>query len=447
MDKLAQYLIENETITGKEFMRIFREVEGIPEPEEEEEGEAKEKKMPRRRIRTKREESAMVGEDVPVRTGGEAYQPDTTSWKRHVRRPESNKHLFGEGEQTPQVQVVTPPMQPQPAPEQTAAPASFEAEVRDDKVSVNTHYDMEIKPEPVKEPAPASAPVPELVEGTAAQTTAVEPSIAPPPVIYADMKHTPPVTSTGSATEAAPAPAPVASTSAATEAHSMIPADTAPHPIVAVDTAPHPIVPADTAPHPIVAVQPAQPAPPKPAAPPAEGLRPWSDDIAPMPAPAVAPVAEPVAAEPAPAVEPIPAPILEPISAPAVEPIPAPIPEPVEGIAAEPAPDPVDPVAEAEAEVEALRRELEIAKRYAKALDALGDTPTEPQAEPEAEPVASASAAPEPEPVAEVAPEPEPEPVEEETPPPPMTAMDRLRAMVEERIGTGDTPDDRQGTP
>ncbi|MBR5970980.1 MAG: ATP-dependent zinc metalloprotease FtsH, partial [Lachnospiraceae bacterium] len=163
MDKLAQYLIENETITGKEFMRIFREVEGIPEPEEEEEGEAKEKKMPRRRIRTKREESAMVGEDVPVRTGGEAYKPDTTSWKRHVRRPESNKHLFGEGEQTPPVQVVTPPMQPQPAPEQAAAPASFEAEVRDDKVSVNTHYDMEIKAEP--EPAPAPTPAPELVEG------------------------------------------------------------------------------------------------------------------------------------------------------------------------------------------------------------------------------------------------------------------------------------------
>ena len=35
MDKLAEYLIARETITGKEFMRIFREVKGIPEPEEE----------------------------------------------------------------------------------------------------------------------------------------------------------------------------------------------------------------------------------------------------------------------------------------------------------------------------------------------------------------------------------------------------------------------------
>lgn len=33
LDKIAAFLIERETITGKEFMEIFREVEGIPEPE------------------------------------------------------------------------------------------------------------------------------------------------------------------------------------------------------------------------------------------------------------------------------------------------------------------------------------------------------------------------------------------------------------------------------
>ena len=35
MDKLAEFLIEKETITGKEFMQIFRREKGIPEPEEE----------------------------------------------------------------------------------------------------------------------------------------------------------------------------------------------------------------------------------------------------------------------------------------------------------------------------------------------------------------------------------------------------------------------------
>ena len=34
LDRIADFLIEKETITGKEFMRIFREVKGIPEPEE-----------------------------------------------------------------------------------------------------------------------------------------------------------------------------------------------------------------------------------------------------------------------------------------------------------------------------------------------------------------------------------------------------------------------------
>ena len=33
LDKLAEYLIEHETITGKEFMKIFRKVKGIDEPE------------------------------------------------------------------------------------------------------------------------------------------------------------------------------------------------------------------------------------------------------------------------------------------------------------------------------------------------------------------------------------------------------------------------------
>lgn len=35
LDKIADFLIQRETITGKEFMRIYREIKGIPEPEEE----------------------------------------------------------------------------------------------------------------------------------------------------------------------------------------------------------------------------------------------------------------------------------------------------------------------------------------------------------------------------------------------------------------------------
>ena len=43
LDKIAEYLIRKETITGKEFMKIFREVKGIPEPEENETQKPEEK--------------------------------------------------------------------------------------------------------------------------------------------------------------------------------------------------------------------------------------------------------------------------------------------------------------------------------------------------------------------------------------------------------------------
>ncbi len=38
LDRIADYLYEKETITGKEFMKIFREMKGLPEPEEEKKG-------------------------------------------------------------------------------------------------------------------------------------------------------------------------------------------------------------------------------------------------------------------------------------------------------------------------------------------------------------------------------------------------------------------------
>ena len=43
MDKLAAHLIEKETISGKEFMKIYRAEKGIPEPEEKEEDKTEQK--------------------------------------------------------------------------------------------------------------------------------------------------------------------------------------------------------------------------------------------------------------------------------------------------------------------------------------------------------------------------------------------------------------------
>ncbi|MBE5905305.1 MAG: AAA family ATPase, partial [Lachnospiraceae bacterium] len=35
LDKIAKFLYEKETITGKEFMKIFRTEKGLPDPDEE----------------------------------------------------------------------------------------------------------------------------------------------------------------------------------------------------------------------------------------------------------------------------------------------------------------------------------------------------------------------------------------------------------------------------
>ena len=70
LDKIAAFLIEKETITGKEFMKIFREVKGIPEPEE-----SKDKKEDR--IVMKQTENAEA-DNTDVTEDVEAENPDVT---------------------------------------------------------------------------------------------------------------------------------------------------------------------------------------------------------------------------------------------------------------------------------------------------------------------------------------------------------------------------------
>ncbi len=59
MDKLAAHLIEKETISGKEFMKIYRQEKGIPEPEEKEDDKKREaeREPERKEVPEKKEES------------------------------------------------------------------------------------------------------------------------------------------------------------------------------------------------------------------------------------------------------------------------------------------------------------------------------------------------------------------------------------------------------
>ena len=72
MDKLAAFLIERETITGKEFMEIFRREKGIPDPEEEKKDASE----------TETKKDAVKGSNVDVTIGEQvmtstdpAFQP------------------------------------------------------------------------------------------------------------------------------------------------------------------------------------------------------------------------------------------------------------------------------------------------------------------------------------------------------------------------------------
>ena len=74
MDKIAAFLIEKETITGKEFMKIFRKEKGLPEQEEEK----------KEVIETNAAGSAVKGSSVDVTIGEQvmtstdpAFQPLT----------------------------------------------------------------------------------------------------------------------------------------------------------------------------------------------------------------------------------------------------------------------------------------------------------------------------------------------------------------------------------
>ena len=84
LDRIAAFLIEKETITGKEFMKIFREVKGIPEPEPDEEGEAR------------REERIAM---KPVENTAEADAEETAGPEKHQEADEKQAEELNENAQ------------------------------------------------------------------------------------------------------------------------------------------------------------------------------------------------------------------------------------------------------------------------------------------------------------------------------------------------------------
>ena len=80
MDKLAEFLIEKETITGKEFMQIFRKEKGIPEPEEKKTDAAADGKLDAEaKVEVKLETGEAAGVSAEVKQENDADKTEVKS--------------------------------------------------------------------------------------------------------------------------------------------------------------------------------------------------------------------------------------------------------------------------------------------------------------------------------------------------------------------------------
>ena len=125
MDKLAEFLIQKETITGKEFMKIYREIKGIPEPEEkkDESGKAietkeqQEKKIdfPQNEKKESEKDNSEVLEDITLEDGEPENQEKVAH--KEAKQPEPEAALTPEATPEPEAALAS---ETAPAPE--AAP-------------------------------------------------------------------------------------------------------------------------------------------------------------------------------------------------------------------------------------------------------------------------------------------------------------------------------------
>ena len=112
MDQIAEFLIEKETITGKEFMQIFRRCKGIPDPEEKKEGEADDKekadgKTAAEAADTEKAAKKTASEAADTETSGESNtesgqrneaQEQTEEWHDKEKAPDKIEQDNGEGQ-------------------------------------------------------------------------------------------------------------------------------------------------------------------------------------------------------------------------------------------------------------------------------------------------------------------------------------------------------------
>ena len=112
MDKLAAHLIEKETISGKEFMKIYREEKGLPDPEEKKEQEQTAENSTETTVEAKTEPAAEPAQ-TPVQAQEDAQNAVEPQIKDTSNFAELQEQKTAQNPAEPQVQnLESAPKQP-----------------------------------------------------------------------------------------------------------------------------------------------------------------------------------------------------------------------------------------------------------------------------------------------------------------------------------------------
>ncbi len=126
LDKIAEFLIEKETITGKEFMKIFRKVKGLPEPEENEEKQKSGRVTEKPKVDLKKEE---IKEENP----NVIELPDTSAEEENPEKSEKEKNLEISKESSSEGKKSEETFSEEKASEETASESSNVYQIEDEE--------------------------------------------------------------------------------------------------------------------------------------------------------------------------------------------------------------------------------------------------------------------------------------------------------------------------
>ncbi len=179
LDEISEYLYEHETITGKEFMKIFRELKGLPEPEEKTDAEKAAEGFKEEEVRIQKGQKPAIEarpeppkEPTPPKEPGSFKKLEPLKEPEPPKEPEPFKKLEPLKEPEPpkgaeplkkpaSPKEPMPPKKPEPPKEPVPEGAAPQIEIQEEEILVNTLKDEEL---PVEFRQETAVPMPEDLE-------------------------------------------------------------------------------------------------------------------------------------------------------------------------------------------------------------------------------------------------------------------------------------------